>query len=319
MSSRPPDVGTLAGQLEARLPSGRVRRQVPFASLTTYRLGGPIAVLAEVHDDDELLEVARITRDLRPRLLVIGRGSNLLVADRGFDGLALVLTGDFESVEVSEGLVLAGSATPLPVLARRSAALGRTGLEFFVGIPGSVGGAVAMNAGGHGHDTDEVLVRAWTTDLLGDAELVERPLESLALGYRDSSLRRSEVVVAAEFGVSVDDPVACQARIEEIVRWRRTHQPGGANAGSVFRNPDGDSAGRLIDACGLKGLRIGGALVSGKHANFIQAEAGATAADLRALVFEVQRRVLDQTGIRLEPELRMVGFEETSEGEPVRR
>ncbi len=318
MSSRSPDLEGLAAQLESRLP-GRIRRNVPFASLTTYRLGGPIGVLAEVHNDDELLEVAQVTRDLRPRLLVIGRGSNLLVADRGFDGLALVLTGDFESVSVSEGIVLAGSATPLPVLARRSAALGRAGLEFFVGIPGSVGGAVAMNAGGHGHVTEEVLVRAWTTDLLGRAELVERPVESLAFAYRESALRRSEVVVAAEFGVSIDDPAACEARVDEIVRWRRAHQPGGANAGSVFRNPEGDSAGRLIDACGLKGLRIGGALVSAKHANFIQAEAGATAADLRALVLEVQRRVLDQTGIRLEPELRMVGFEETPEGEPARR
>jgi UDP-N-acetylmuramate dehydrogenase len=318
MTARTQDLEALAEQLEARLP-GRVRRHVPFASLTTYRLGGPIGVLAEVHDDDELLEVVRITNVVRPRMLVIGRGSNLLVADRGFDGLALVLTGDFESVEVSEGIVLAGSATPLPVLARRAAALGRSGLEFYVGIPGSVGGAVAMNAGGHGHSTAEVLVRTWTVDLLGQAELVERPQRSLALGYRESALRRSEVVVAAEFGVSIDDPAACQARLEEIVRWRRTHQPGGANAGSVFRNPEGDSAGRLIDACGLKGLRIGGALVSAKHANFIQAEAGATAADLRALVLEVQRRVLDQTGIRLEPELRMVGFEETSEGEPARR
>ena len=185
MTARTQDLGALAEQLEARLP-GRVRRHVPFASLTTYRLGGPIGVLAEVHDDDELLEVVRITSVVRPRMLVIGRGSNLLVADRGFDGLALVLTGDFESVEVSEGIVLAGSATPLPVLARRAAALGRSGLEFYVGIPGSVGGAVAMNAGGHGHSTAEVLVRAWTVDLLDQTGIRLEP-ELRMVGFEETS------------------------------------------------------------------------------------------------------------------------------------
>jgi UDP-N-acetylmuramate dehydrogenase len=122
------------------------------------------------------------------------------------------------------------------------------------------------------------------------------------------------VVISATFTVTADDPDACAARIDEIVRWRREHQPGGANAGSVFRNPPGDSAGRLVDASGLKGLRVGGAVVSEKHANFIQAEAGATAADVRGLVLEVQRRVADATGVTLHPELHFVGFGD--EGEP---
>jgi UDP-N-acetylmuramate dehydrogenase len=136
----------------------------------------------------------------------------------------------------------------------------------------------------------------------------------LALGYRTSAVGPADVVVSATFTVVPDDPDACQARVNDVVRWRREHQPGGANAGSVFRNPPGDSAGRLVDAAGLKGLRVGGAVVSEKHANFIQAEAGATAADVRALVLEVQRRVGAASGVTLRPELHFVGFGD--EGEP---
>jgi UDP-N-acetylmuramate dehydrogenase len=199
------------------------------------------------------------------------------------------------------------------VLARRTAGAGFSGLEFFVGIPGSVGGAVRMNAGGHGRETADVLRRAWVVDVLAGGERRVRTAGELALGYRHSSVTASEVVVAAELAVTPDDPIACEARVAEVVRWRREHQPGGANAGSVFRNPPGDSAGRLIDAAGLKGLRVGGAVVSPKHANFFQADPGATAADVGRLVAEVQRRVADATGVHLVPELLMVGegFEET--------
>jgi UDP-N-acetylmuramate dehydrogenase len=206
--------------------------------------------------------------------------------------------------------VRAGGAVPLPVLARRAAAGGLAGLEFYVGIPGSVGGAVRMNAGGHGRETVEVLRRAWVLDLLdgaGDPTASPRDVVDLELGYRHSNLRPSEVVTAAEFTATPDDPATCEARVAEIVRWRREHQPGGQNAGSVFRNPPGDSAGRLIEASGLKGLRVGGAVVSDKHANFFQAEAGATARDVLDLVAEVQRRVAKTSGVELVPELHVVG------------
>ncbi len=297
-----------AAELAARLP-GRVTRDASVTELTTYRLGGPVAVLARVGDDAELAHVATVMRELRPPLLIVGRGSNLLVADAGFAGLAIVLDGAFEEIELRDATVRAGGAVPLPVLARRTAASGRAGLEFLVGIPGTVGGAVRMNAGGHGRETVEVLERAWVADLIGEGAPVERTPASLELGYRRSGLTRSEVVTAAELAVSVDDRSACEARVGEIVRWRREHQPGGANAGSVFRNPLGDSAGRLIDACGLKGFRHGGAVVSSKHANFVQAEPGATAGDVRALVLEVRRRVEEATGVRLVPEVAMVGFD----------
>src|SRR5262245_7704356 len=238
----------------ARLP-GAVARDVPFAELTTYRLGGPAAVLVRVPDVDALAALADVVGAGDVPVLVVGRGSNLLVADHGFPGVAVVLTGDFAHLALAAadrvGVVAAGAAVPLPVLARRAAAAGVAGLEFFVGIPGSVGGAVRMNAGGHGRETAQVLRRAWVLDLLGDAGEATagvRTPADLELGYRHSNLRASEVVTAAEFTVTPDDRAACEARVAEIVRWRRAHQPGGQNAGSVFRNPPGDSAGRLIDA-----------------------------------------------------------------------
>jgi len=306
------DLAPLAADLRDRLPDATTEG-ASFAELNTYRVGGPVAVLVRVHDVDALATVADAARRHQPRLLVIGRGSNLLVSDAGFSGLVVVLEGDFETIDApapSPQALRAGGAVPLPVLARRAAAGGLAGLEFYVGIPGSVGGAVRMNAGGHGRETAEVLRRAWVLDLL-DAEApptaLEREVGHLELDYRHSNLRPSEVVTAAEFAVTRDDPAACEARVAEIVRWRREHQPGGQNAGSVFRNPPGDSAGRLIDAAGLKGLRVGGAVVSEKHANFFQADAGATARDVLDLVAEVQRRVAKASGVELVPELHVVG------------
>jgi UDP-N-acetylmuramate dehydrogenase len=296
----------VAQHLESLLP-GRVRREVPFAELTTYRLGGPTAVLVRVGTAEDVVALARGLPAGVP-VLVVGRGSNLVVADEGFAGVAVVLDGELAEFRVQEATVWAGGGLALPVLARRSAGAGLAGLEFFVGIPGSVGGAVRMNAGGHGRETAEVLVRVWLADLAGDGEPEVHGPGDLGLGYRRSLVRPSQVVVAAEFSVGADDAVACEARIDEVVRWRRANQPGGSNAGSVFTNPPGDSAGRLIDACGLKGLTVGGVRVSERHANFFQAEPGARARDVVALVAEVVRRVEEETGVRLVPELRRIAF-----------
>ncbi|MGH2670709.1 MAG: FAD-binding protein, partial [bacterium] len=243
----------VAQGLEARLP-GKVRRELPFAELTTYRLGGPAAVLVQVTSAADLGALAGVLTEEVP-LLVVGRGSNLLVADEGFAGVAVTLEGDLAGFRIEAGGVVAGGGLALPVLARRSAAIGLTGLEFFVGIPGSVGGAVRMNAGGHGRETVEVLSRAWLADLAGSGTPEEYAPGDLGLGYRRSRLAPAQVVLAAEFRAVTDDAAACEARIDDVVRWRRANQPGGSNAGSVFTNPPGDSAGRLIDACGLKGLR----------------------------------------------------------------
>lgn len=305
----PGELDALAAELAASL-GDRVRRAAPAGPLTTYRVGGPIGVLVRVGEPGHVEVVADAVGRHDPPLLVIGRGSNLLVSDEGYAGLAVVLDGRFSEVETGrdDGIVTAGGAVPLPMLARRAAAAGRGGLEFYVGIPGTVGGAVRMNAGGHGRETREVLVRARVADLRSGG--AARPLDpaALGLGYRSSILRPSEIVLGAEFATEPCRPDTCEARLAEIVRWRRDHQPGGANAGSVFRNPPGDSAGRLIDACGLKGLRRGGAFVSPKHANFIQAGDDATAADVVAVVRAVRAAVADATGVDLEPELRLVGF-----------
>jgi UDP-N-acetylmuramate dehydrogenase len=301
----------IAAALRARLP-GRVERDVSSAGLTTYRCGGPLAVVVRPEREDDLQAVADVLDDGDVPVLVIGRGSNLLVADVGFAGVAIVLAGEFEQLDIDRGdadvLIRAGGAVALPVLARRTAAVGVAGLEFFVGIPGSVGGAVRMNAGGHGAQTDDVIVDARVFDL-GDRRVraVGRP--QLGLGYRRSALGPRAVVLAATFTGRPDDAADCAARIDEIVRWRREHQPGGQNAGSVFTNPPDDSAGRLIEAAGCKGLRVGGAVVSEKHANFFVAEPGARAADVYELTELVRKRVLETTGVRLERELHLVGFE----------
>jgi UDP-N-acetylmuramate dehydrogenase len=299
-----------AAELERLLP-GDVEHDVPLASLTTYHLGGPVAVLVRARSVDALAAVGHVVAEHGPPVLVVGRGSNLLVADRGFAGLGVVLTGEFEDVDLAAapGRVRAGGAVPLPVLARRAAHEGLGGLEFYVGIPGSVGGAVRMNAGGHGRETAEVLLHAWVVDLGNPSGEVQYGSADLRFGYRHSALGALEIVTRAEFAVAPGPPDDCEATIAEVVHWRREHQPGGANAGSVFRNPPDDSAGRIIDAAGLKGLRVGGAVVSPKHANFFQAEQGATADDVFRLVAEVRRRVHDATGIDLQPELKMVGFE----------
>jgi UDP-N-acetylmuramate dehydrogenase len=305
------------GRLESRLP-GRVFREVPFAELTTYRLGGPAAVLVRAGSLDDLGALAAEYPAGVPAV-VVGRGSNLLVADTGFAGLAVTLEDDLAGLEGGgdgpggtggspDTTVLAGGGLALPVLARRTAAAARGGLEFFVGIPGSVGGAVRMNAGGHGRETAEVLRRAWVLDLGREDGVTEWKAADLDLSYRHSALGPTQVVVRAELAVTSRDRTACEADIDEIVRWRRANQPGGSNAGSVFTNPPGDAAGRVIDECGLKGLQVGGARVSERHANFFQAEPGATAVDVVGLVVEVQRRVEEETGLRLTPELRPVGF-----------
>jgi UDP-N-acetylmuramate dehydrogenase len=312
-------VSAAADLLEARVP-GRVRRAVPSGEFATYRVGGPLAVVVLVGDDTALDAVSGVLQVVDVPVLVIGRGSNLLVADGGFAGVAVVLGDEFERIVVAPeaASVLAGGSASLPVLARRAAAAGVSGLEFYVGIPGSVGGAVRMNAGGHGRETREVVIDVDVLDLHTGTRST-RAAAGFAFGYRRSNLDDHTVVCSARFAGSTDSPAACGARIDAIVKWRRENQPGGANAGSVFSNPAGDSAGRLIEAAGLKGMRIGGAVVSEKHANFIVADQAATAADVVALLDAVRTRVADTTGIELQTEVRLVGFDARNSDRDVRR
>jgi UDP-N-acetylmuramate dehydrogenase len=262
-----------------------------------------------VADGEEDLGLAsRLAADEGVPILVLGRGSNVVVSDLGFDGVVIRpgpgMTG-WQGRE--DGSIVAGAGTALPMLARESARTGRGGLEFFTGIPGSVGGAVRMNAGCHGSETADWMVTARVFDL-ADAVARDRTPADLEMSYRHSNLTDGDFVVSATFRTVERDPAEADAVIREITRWRREHQPGGTlNAGSVFKNPPGDSAGRIIDDAGLKGLRVGAAEVSRRHANFFVAGEGATAQDVHDLVAEVRRRVLEQTGIALATEIRFVG------------
>lgn len=278
---------------------------------TTYKLGGPALVLATPLDVEQLLLVAEAVRLTGLPVLVVGRGSNLLVADEGFPGIAISLASMAEWVEFDDTVVHAGAAVALPVLARRCAAAGLVGFEWAVGVPGSVGGAVRMNAGGHGSDMAASLQGAHVLDLR-TARRGWVAVDQLGLHFRGSALADHQVVLDARLQLEHGDADAAMAAIAEIVRWRREHQPGGQNAGSVFVNPvPGElPAALLIDQLGLRGVRVGGAFVSEKHANFIQAEDGATAADVRSVMEFVRSAVLDATGVALRSEVKLVGFDD---------
>lgn len=287
----------------------RARRSVPIGPLTTYRVGGRADLFVEADGIDDLRLVGKALAESGLPVLVLGRGSNLLVADRGFRGLVVALGPAFGHVEIDGPEVRAGSAVLLPVLARQTVAAGLTGLEWAVGVPGSVGGAVRMNAGGHGSDIAATLLGIRHVDLRS-GEDGEVDAGALGLRFRGSNLRDDQVVVSARFGLAPGDRAAGEAVLAEIVHWRREHQPGGQNAGSVFVNPVPVAAGALIDGLGLRGWRLGTARVSEKHANFIQADEGGSADDVYRLLQEVRRRVREAHGIELRTEIRLIGFDE---------
>jgi UDP-N-acetylmuramate dehydrogenase len=312
----------------------RLVRDAPLASMTTYRVGGTASLFVDVSSLDELVAVAETRLETGVPVIVIGRGSNMLVADAGFRGVAISIVNLAGHIDIGlpstdpsvasqsdEGWgpggsivsVTAGGGVALPVLARRTAAAGLTGFEWAVGVPGTIGGAVRMNAGGHGSDMAACLVDVTVFDMDHPASKPQPiPVDGLGLRFRASSLPSSDVVLEARLRLAVGEREQAEANIAEIVHWRREHQPGGQNCGSVFVNPvPGEiAAGRLIDELGLRGFRIGSAWVSEKHANFIQAGEGGSAADVRAVMEAVRTRVAEATGLRLRSEVRLVGFDD---------
>jgi UDP-N-acetylmuramate dehydrogenase len=296
----------LVAQLTATC-EGQVRAHASLASLSTLRVGGPARALVTAESDQDLAGVGAACLEHGVPWAVIGRGSNLLVADQGWPGVAIQLGKRFRGIEVEGDLLRAGAAEPLPVLAVRAADAGRTGFAWACAVPGSLGGAVRMNAGAHGGDMATHLVEVEIVRLrTGIRETW--PAATLGLGYRSSALPDDAVVVAATLSLPAGDADTVREEIRSIRAWRRAHQPlNEPNCGSVFTNPAGESAGRLIDEAGFKGHRVGGAQVSTRHANFIVTRSGATATDVATLIRDVRAGVLDATGIDLVPEVARLG------------
>ncbi len=288
----------------------RLRTDVPLAPLTSFRLGGPASLFLEPQDDDDLRAASDAIGASEVSFLVLGKGSNVLVADEGFPGLVLRLGRGFRWVARDGDRLLAGGAIALPALAGVAAQHALDGLAFGVAIPASLGGAVRMNAGAHGSQVGDVIEKI-DVHLLGEGRRTSLSQAEAGFGYRRSGLAPDAVVVGATFVLHAGDPARIRAAMDAARDWRRATQPlAEPNCGSVFTNPEGDHAARLIEEAGLKGLRVGGARVSDKHANFIVAGEGATAADVRALIDTIRDAVADRTGVMLLPEVRAVGPED---------
>jgi UDP-N-acetylmuramate dehydrogenase len=303
--------------------NAKAKRDIDLSQYTTYKVGGTAALHMTVASIDDLYLVSAVLAEVELPILVIGRGSNLLISDSGFRGLALTIGGLADYLDLPnreedpnvEPIALFGGSVALPVASRQSVARGLTGFEWGVGVPGSVGGAVRMNAGGHGSDMASSLTSVRMFHLRKGLEAHVNAVD-LGLRFRGSALDDHHVVLSATVDLEWSkSQEASEAELQEVVRWRRENQPGGQNAGSVFVNPEPGkvSAGAVIDELGMRGLRVGSAQVSEKHANFIQADENGSAHDVVALMAEIRRRVRDERGYVLRSEIRLVGFEDATD------
>jgi UDP-N-acetylenolpyruvoylglucosamine reductase len=291
------------------LPTG-VERDYPLARLTTVRTGGSGEFFARAGSEKQLLELLAWAAAEGVAVSVVGSGSNLLVADDGVSGLVVKLDRDLAAITVDGQRMLCGGGARLPAVAARAAREGLSGIEFGVNIPGTVGGAVRMNANAYGGELESVL--EWVQ--IATASGVERREPSeLGMTYRHSSLAVGEIVIRASLLLATADPEAVKAKLEEMRRWRHEAQPQGIKTfGSTFKNPDdhradGRSAGLLLSDAGCNGLAVGGARFAPKHANFIENTGTATTADVIAVMAEGRRRVLERFGVALEPEVQTLG------------
>jgi len=303
------DWPTVAGDI-ARRVGVKAERHAPLGRFTTMRVGGPADLFVVAHNAFELRALVRFARSRALPLLLLGRGSNVVISDRGVRGLVVQVRAEGSRVDGDRYVAEAG--VPMARAATETQRAGLSGLEFGLAIPGAVGGAVWANAGAHGSDVAAILESADV--LLADGTEVRRPVAELGLAYRESRFKhpsdeRGEVVVSATFVLEAAPPEVIRERLDDIRRWRQAHQPLGIpSAGSAFRNPaDGPSAGERIDQAGLKGLRVGGASVSEKHANFIVNDQRGTAADVRHLLDRVRATILERDGVELAPEIVFVG------------
>jgi UDP-N-acetylmuramate dehydrogenase len=299
----------LGTEIQRRI-GAKTSRDEPLARFTTMRVGGPADLFVTAHNRMELRALIRFARSRAVPHVVLGRGSNVVISDRGIRGL--VIQDRAEGSRIDGDRYVAEAGVPMARAATETQKAGLTGLEFGLAIPGTVGGAVWANAGAHESEVAAILESADV--LASDGTEARLAAAELALAYRDSRLKHrpeggpAEWVLAATFRLAPAPADTIKERLDDIRRWRQAHQPLGLpSAGSVFRNPDGDSAGRLIDAAGLKGTRIGGAVVSEKHANFIVNDQKGTAADVRRLGDRVADEVERVHGVRLEYEIVFLG------------
>jgi UDP-N-acetylenolpyruvoylglucosamine reductase len=287
-----------------------VERDFPLARLTTVRTGGNAELFARPSSEEELADLLRWAGEEELSIGVVGSGSNLLVADDGFRGLALKLDGDLTGVEREETRIVCGGGARLPSATAQTARWGLTGLEFGINIPGTVGGAVRMNANAYGGELARVLKWVNVCTVTG---IERRAPDELGFAYRSSNLARGEVVSRAGFQLADGDPAAIKATLAEMRGKRREAQPSGIKTfGSTFVNPDderagGRTAGQLLAEAGCGGLQLGGARFSPKHANFVENAERATTADVLALMAAGRRRVHEQFGVVLEPEVQILG------------
>jgi len=296
-------------QLEAELQSvfgPRLMIQQRLAAFTSFRIGGPADLMVEVHSEEELGAALSAAHRHQVPAFCLGAGTNLLVSDRGVRGLVVRLGAGLRNIEVDGTHVNAGAAAQFGDLVQTVVDLGLAGLEFGEGIPGTVGGGLVMNAGAFGGEIAKVVHLVHGVTNSGHARALTK--DDVKFAYRRTDLPPGFIITMVEFDLSVGDREALKTKVAELRAKRATRQPKGVpNAGSVFKNPPGNFAGRLLETCGLKGHRMGHAAFSEQHANFIVNLGDAQAADVRALMELARAKVKETTGVLLEPEVRLVG------------
>jgi UDP-N-acetylmuramate dehydrogenase len=296
---------TLESELRERF-GARVRAAMPLAELTSFRIGGPADLFVAVDDEAELMHAKAAAYRAGKPCFCLGAGTNLLVSDRGMRGLVVRLGEGFGKIEVDDTKVVAGAAAPFGMLVEEAVARGLAGLEFGEGIPGTVGGGLVMNAGAFGGEIAKVVTLVHGVSEAGEALALTR--DEVKFAYRRTELPPHFIITRVDFELAHGDREQLHARVAELRAKRASRQPRGVpNAGSIFKNPPGNFAGKLLEGAGLKGTRLGGAAFSDQHANFIVNLGGAQAAEVRALIDMARVKVRAQSGVWLEPEVRLVG------------
>ncbi len=292
--------------LRARVPE-RVRIDFPLAPLTTFRIGGPAALFVEPETEEDLAAISAAVGESGLPFTAIGKGSNVLISDRGFPGIVVRLGKGFRWTRREGALLEAGAAMPLPAFAGVASSAGLSGLEFGVAIPGSVGGSVRMNAGAHNRSMSDALARVDVFSI-GSGERLSREVEDMGFRYRGIDLPPDALVVGVQVRLEPRSAEEIRREMDDAREWRRRTQPlAEPNCGSVFKNPTGDHAARLIEAAGGKKLAVGGAHVANKHANFIVTGEGARATDVIELIEKVKDLVAARFDVHLETEVQLVG------------